>query len=56
MDILREHRDRSSIAMIENIIKAVNSHAGDTPQSDDITLVVAQRNCLCHYIKDTTLI
>ena len=40
---LMKNRDCSSDTLVEKIIQAVNFHAGNTPQSDDITLVMAQR-------------
>ncbi len=41
--IITENPHLSSAALIDKIITAVQAHAGDTPQSDDITLVVVTR-------------
>ena len=36
-------RQRSASHMARSITKAIRNHAGDTPQFDDITLVVVKR-------------
>ncbi len=41
--VLRESLDLPSQKLVDTIIEAVEQHAGDTPQSDDITLVVIRR-------------
>jgi sigma-B regulation protein RsbU (phosphoserine phosphatase) len=43
MAVVRENWSVSSSELIEKIVAAVQRHAGDTPQSDDITLVVVKR-------------
>jgi sigma-B regulation protein RsbU (phosphoserine phosphatase) len=43
MAVVRENWGDSSSELIEKIVTAVKMHAGDTPQSDDITLVVVKR-------------
>jgi sigma-B regulation protein RsbU (phosphoserine phosphatase) len=41
--VVKEHRDAGASALIDHIIAAVQSHAGEAPQMDDITLVVIKR-------------
>jgi serine phosphatase RsbU (regulator of sigma subunit) len=41
--LIRENQGESAGKLLEKIINAVKLHAGDTPQSDDITLVVVKR-------------
>ncbi|MBS1538972.1 MAG: SpoIIE family protein phosphatase [Bacteroidetes bacterium] len=40
---LREFKSESANEIVKNFIKTVQSHAGDAPQSDDITLAVVKR-------------
>jgi sigma-B regulation protein RsbU (phosphoserine phosphatase) len=42
--IIREHRKASPNDLIDTIIAAVQAHAGDQPQSDDMTLIVLKRS------------
>jgi sigma-B regulation protein RsbU (phosphoserine phosphatase) len=42
-DLVREHTNDSASALIDQIIDAVNKHEGETPQLDDLTLVVVKR-------------
>ena len=39
-DVLNTYRDSSAIEIIEGIKRAISEFAGDTPQSDDITLIL----------------
>lgn len=41
--LVSEHRDDSASDLIDRIIKAVQEHEGETPQLDDLTLVVVRR-------------
>jgi sigma-B regulation protein RsbU (phosphoserine phosphatase) len=41
--VIRENRSASPSTIIEKIIAAVRTHAGDQPQSDDMTLIVLKR-------------
>lgn len=41
--IIRDNRTASPNEIIEKIISAVRAHAGDQPQSDDMTLIVLKR-------------
>ncbi|MCB0293134.1 MAG: serine/threonine-protein phosphatase, partial [Calditrichaeota bacterium] len=41
--LLLEHRSLSSQELLEKIVAAVKVHAGATPQSDDMTIVVITR-------------
>jgi serine phosphatase RsbU (regulator of sigma subunit) len=41
---VREHRGEPAAALVEAVFEAVADHAGDTPQYDDLTLVVVKRN------------
>jgi sigma-B regulation protein RsbU (phosphoserine phosphatase) len=41
--LVHEHRDASASQLIDHIIQAVNDHEGETPQLDDLTLVVVRR-------------
>lgn len=42
--LIVEHRGESAGAIVEKILSAVNAHAGDAPQFDDLTVVVVKRN------------
>ncbi len=42
-DVVSSHRNERAAAVIEYIVEAVKAHAGNTPQSDDITIVVVKR-------------
>ena len=42
-ELVQEHRDASAAELIDRIIRAVNEHEGETPQLDDLTLVVVRR-------------
>jgi len=42
--LIVENRDKSAGAIVETILAAVNAHAGDAPQFDDLTVVVVKRN------------
>ena len=42
-ELIVKHRTASPNEIIERIIKAVKDHAGDYPQSDDMTLVAVRR-------------
>jgi sigma-B regulation protein RsbU (phosphoserine phosphatase) len=42
--LIVEHRAQSAGAIVETILSAVNTHAGDAPQFDDLTVVVVKRN------------
>jgi serine phosphatase RsbU (regulator of sigma subunit) len=41
--LVNEHRDARASELIDYIIGAVNEHEGETPQLDDLTLVVVRR-------------
>ena len=41
--IIRDNRAASPHEIIEKIVTAVRAHAGDQPQSDDMTLIVLKR-------------
>ena len=41
--VISEHLDKPASVLIETIVEAVKSFAGETPQSDDITLVAIKR-------------
>jgi sigma-B regulation protein RsbU (phosphoserine phosphatase) len=43
LEVVMKNREAAANALIEKIIQAVKQHAGQTPQSDDITLVVVKR-------------
>ncbi|MEE9167493.1 MAG: GAF domain-containing SpoIIE family protein phosphatase [Candidatus Neomarinimicrobiota bacterium] len=43
-EVVKDNLDVSSEELIDGIVSAVRSHAGDAPQMDDITLVVVKRN------------
>ena len=43
MEIAGSHLDEPASALIERIFEAVGKHAGDHPQSDDMTMVVVKR-------------
>lgn len=42
-NLIMEHHTASASALIEKIIGAVRSYAGNTPQADDMTMVVVKR-------------
>ena len=42
--LVKENLSEPAMGLIDKIIEAVNAHAGDTPQLDDLTLVVVRRN------------
>ena len=42
-DTVRQFRHESTEALLRRVDEAVAEHVGDTPQSDDFTLVVARR-------------
>ena len=41
--LVRERRQAGAEGLIEEIVRAVRWHAGETPQADDMTLIVIQR-------------
>ncbi len=41
--IIRQHRHASPADIIDKIVSAVRTHAGNQPQSDDMTLIVIRR-------------
>jgi sigma-B regulation protein RsbU (phosphoserine phosphatase) len=41
--LIVEHRDEPAAAVVDAVFQAVDSHAGDTPQFDDLTMVVVKR-------------
>ncbi len=43
-DLLRENVGNSAEAVVQEIVKAVRTHAGEAPQYDDITALVVRRN------------
>ena len=43
VSLIGEYRNERSSALIERIVDGVNVHAGDTPQFDDLTVVVIKR-------------
>ncbi|HCV42920.1 MAG TPA: hypothetical protein DGH68_05515, partial [Bacteroidetes bacterium] len=43
-EVIMSHEDESASVLIESIVDAIRSHAGATPQMDDITLMVVKRN------------
>ncbi len=42
-EVLREHQHERPDVLLDSLTKAVTSHAGNTPQSDDMTVVVVKR-------------
>jgi sigma-B regulation protein RsbU (phosphoserine phosphatase) len=42
-ELLETWKDKSAVEIIENMISAVKEHAGATPQSDDLTMVVIKK-------------
>jgi sigma-B regulation protein RsbU (phosphoserine phosphatase) len=42
-ELIESHLDDSAPALISRVFEAVNEHAGDYPQSDDMTMVVVKR-------------
>jgi sigma-B regulation protein RsbU (phosphoserine phosphatase) len=40
LDLVKTHRDLAPDALIEQAFKVVKQHAGDAPQTDDMTMVV----------------
>jgi sigma-B regulation protein RsbU (phosphoserine phosphatase) len=44
--LLRRHRAESSRGIVDGLTAAVRTHTGDTPPSDDLTLLVVKRNAL----------
>jgi sigma-B regulation protein RsbU (phosphoserine phosphatase) len=40
--VIQEHQHETAASLIECIIAAVNRHAGETPQADDMTVVVVK--------------
>jgi sigma-B regulation protein RsbU (phosphoserine phosphatase) len=43
-EIIRKNQTRSSVEIIDSIVRSVDAHAGDAAQTDDMTLVVLKRN------------
>ncbi|MFH1845841.1 MAG: SpoIIE family protein phosphatase [bacterium] len=43
LEVVRAHVADSAMEIKERVLAAVARHTGDTPQSDDITLVVIKR-------------
>jgi phosphoserine phosphatase RsbU/P len=43
IEVLRKHRDRPAVEIVDAVTKALAEFAGTAPQADDITLVVAKR-------------
>jgi sigma-B regulation protein RsbU (phosphoserine phosphatase) len=41
--LVREHRGAAPESLIDEVVRATRWHAGETPQADDMTLVVVQR-------------
>ena len=41
--LVAAHQNARSCALVDYVVQAVNAFAGDTPQSDDITLLVVRR-------------
>jgi sigma-B regulation protein RsbU (phosphoserine phosphatase) len=41
--VIEEHRTATARELIERIMGAVHAYAGPTPQTDDMTVVVAKR-------------
>ena len=41
--VVLQHRDTSAASLVEMVFRAVDQHAGDTAQFDDLTLVVIRR-------------
>jgi len=42
-ELLGTWKEKSAVEIIENMISAVKEHAGATPQSDDLTMVVIKK-------------
>jgi len=42
-ELVAAHRDAPASELIDHVIRAVNEHEGETPQLDDLTLVVVRR-------------
>jgi serine phosphatase RsbU (regulator of sigma subunit) len=38
-----EYRNEPAATIVEKVFDAVNAHAGNTPQFDDLTMVVVKR-------------
>lgn len=53
--LVRDNMALSSGELMENIISTVQSFAADTPQNDDITLVVVKRQKMIHSKKKVIL-
>jgi len=43
IEVLRQHRDEPANQIVLAVTKALTEFAGEAPQADDITLVVAKR-------------
>ena len=42
--LVQEHKNEPAVILVEKIVEAVNAHAGEAPQMDDVTIVVVRRN------------
>ena len=43
IEVLRQHREKPAVAIVEAVTKALLEFAAGAPPADDITLVVAKR-------------
>ena len=41
--LIVEHRNEPARTVVEKVFEAVNAHAGNAPQFDDLTMVVVKR-------------
>jgi sigma-B regulation protein RsbU (phosphoserine phosphatase) len=44
LDLIARHRGAAAVEIIDRIIDSVNDHEGETPQLDDLTMMVVKRN------------
>ena len=42
-ELVAQHREATAAELIDHIIEAVNEHEHQTPQLDDLTLVIVKR-------------
>jgi sigma-B regulation protein RsbU (phosphoserine phosphatase) len=43
VEVIKQNRSKTSMELIDEIVNAVNRHAGSEPQMDDMTLVVIKK-------------
>jgi serine phosphatase RsbU (regulator of sigma subunit) len=42
-DFLLKNASESAVRLIEKIVSAVHAHAGESPQADDMTILIIRR-------------